>query len=459
MAVTISTTNLQEQWSAAYGPLVVKCTGAASGEKYVLQIYTDDGTTRTQIADLRQPLNSEGDAVFQIQDIVQSLVKPDTEDDALELTGKFNTAPWANAISIDYGAESTTGAVSISGTSDTFPIAPGRLEWFVNGSDNIDTKMPDVDYTTGTVNALGETLTEYPLTEWGKIKGPKPAFGYSNTDKVHYRELLSTDVLTTSIINYYHPNSTGITPSIKMVTHCNVWQFDASAGYLITNGVQNTLANGGGPNVGEAYYPYDMLTFNVGPGKFTDGVTLSPNTKWIVLEWNIQQSATVTDDGFVRTFIKIVDADCLDYEPVQLSWQNKYGIRDYYTFRKKNERRVQIGRNTFDQSLIDYNQAQSQPDVIYYSNGGNTIYSQTNEEELLVTTDWLTDEEAQYLESLFRSGSVRIKKQFRPDGEYSWLPVTLVNSTYTERTYRKDRLFQYEINLKFANKMSASRGI
>ena len=54
MATTIFTTNIEEEYSFAYGPLVVRITGAATGEKYVLRLYDMTGTP-TLVSDLRQP--------------------------------------------------------------------------------------------------------------------------------------------------------------------------------------------------------------------------------------------------------------------------------------------------------------------------------------------------------------------------------------------------------------------
>ena len=65
--------------------------------------------------------------------------------------------------------------------------------------------------------------------------------------------------------------------------------------------------------------------------------------------------------------------------------------------------------------------------------------------------------EAANLESMFKSPSVNVRFS---TGEYAnqWLPINLISSTYTEKSYRKDRLFQYTVNYKLANNIKSQRG-
>ena len=65
--------------------------------------------------------------------------------------------------------------------------------------------------------------------------------------------------------------------------------------------------------------------------------------------------------------------------------------------------------------------------------------------------------EAANLESMFKSPSVNVRFS---TGEYAnqWLPINLISSTYTEKSYRKDRLFQYTVNYKLASNIKSQRG-
>jgi len=69
----------------------------------------------------------------------------------------------------------------------------------------------------------------------------------------------------------------------------------------------------------------------------------------------------------------------------------------------------------------------------------------------------INDEEAKLLESMFKSASVMVRFSV---GEYAnqWVPIQLLSSKYTQKTVRKDRLFQYTVNYRLANNIKSQRG-
>jgi len=69
----------------------------------------------------------------------------------------------------------------------------------------------------------------------------------------------------------------------------------------------------------------------------------------------------------------------------------------------------------------------------------------------------MNDKEADLLESMFKSPSVMVRHS---TGEYAnqWIPINLISSSYTQKTYRKDRLFQYTVNYKLASNIKSQRG-
>jgi hypothetical protein len=101
------------------------------------------------------------------------------------------------------------------------------------------------------------------------------------------------------------------------------------------------------------------------------------------------------------------------------------------------------------QESIDYNA--SSVGVLAGGRGYRT-FSQTLTDKYTVRTNWLTDEEAAYLENLFISPDVRANLG---DG---FIAVTLLNTSYVEKTIRKDKMFQYEITFKTAYNIKSQRG-
>ena len=69
----------------------------------------------------------------------------------------------------------------------------------------------------------------------------------------------------------------------------------------------------------------------------------------------------------------------------------------------------------------------------------------------------MQDKEAELLKHLYQSGEVKVRFS---EGAYAnqWVPVILTNTRYTEKTFRKDRLFQYDVSFKLASNVKSMRG-
>ena len=74
-----------------------------------------------------------------------------------------------------------------------------------------------------------------------------------------------------------------------------------------------------------------------------------------------------------------------------------------------------------------------------------------------VQSGYMKDQEAELLKHLYQSAEVKARFS---TGRYAnqWVPVTITNTSYTEKTYRKDRLFQYTVNFKLASNIKSMRG-
>ena len=87
------------------------------------------------------------------------------------------------------------------------------------------------------------------------------------------------------------------------------------------------------------------------------------------------------------------------------------------------------------------------------------MFSQALQENFTAFTDFISDEEAIYLESLFTSPDVKVRFNEKPaPGKYEWVPVSLLSTSYTQKTSRKDKLFQYDIKFKRAHNLKSQRG-
>jgi hypothetical protein len=144
---------------------------------------------------------------------------------------------------------------------------------------------------------------------------------------------------------------------------------------------------------------------------------------------------------------------CTDYDPILFRWTNSAGYQDHAWFMKKNTYTKNTKRETFYRDLVDYNvDSTTDPQFLYLDGvdndlkiGGTQIYNNSVEEIFTATTGWMSDEFAQYLQWMFQSSNVTANGS----------PITLVTSTWTEKNFTKDKLYQYEVTYKKSSPINA----
>ena len=67
-------------------------------------------------------------------------------------------------------------------------------------------------------------------------------------------------------------------------------------------------------------------------------------------------------------------------------------------------------------------------------------------------SDWMSDAVSEWLQELYQSTNVNIYI----DGV--WEPCTILTSTYTQKTYARNQLFQHDVQVEFANNQKLQRG-
>ena len=133
---------------------------------------------------------------------------------------------------------------------------------------------------------------------------------------------------------------------------------------------------------------------------------------------------------------------------------NSYGYRDYFTFTKKVNHKTRTKNNNFLKGAADFNSANYSVDL---QDRGYTTYSQKIENMFEVQSGYMKDQEAELLKHLYQSAEVKVRFSTGPYAN-QWVPVIITNTAYTEKTYRKDRLFQYTVNFRLASNIKSMRG-
>lgn len=137
-------------------------------------------------------------------------------------------------------------------------------------------------------------------------------------------------------------------------------------------------------------------------------------------------------------------ADC-NYPAVTFAFINDYGFMDFYTVNLPQQKQTRITRETINRPKVDWSSATSAYDV---TRRGKDSYYTSVEDDYQVTTDWLSQEEAQWLGQIFESPDVYVRNEDNTD----WIPINITNSSYIHNTNkRSQKTFQYEIQYTLSN--------
>lgn len=148
-------------------------------------------------------------------------------------------------------------------------------------------------------------------------------------------------------------------------------------------------------------------------------------------------------------------------ENTRLTWLNNRGGFDYFTFTSFREDTKKIERQTYDSRYYSTNLQSPDRDV------ARTIkqFDANVEQEVILDTDYLTEQEGAWLEQLFYSPQVyEIKSNFispldQQDKVYKDLrPVQVISTEVTKVTKKHQKLNKYRITLKYASSFFVNKG-
>jgi len=466
MAITSTNPNDVEQ---AYGYNMIKLANSvASPNRHVLQIYDDSDTL---IGDLRQLPNSNVITHYNINRLLQSQVSMTPTHGNLDLFTcpnecfnyyfKVGTITTADVVVID-------ATYSGSNTDINRLMAlPGKKGINDDGSTDwgaYEEYVPEITvgyngtnyYITTDTYAKAVTDRHYDETTWGAITDGKPAAGdgdFVAGTPIYKIRIAEDQDYSLQFINRW------LDASGQYYNGINYIRLQTYTDNTLVSDVfiDNTTVNGGGPDttISDEIIPkneYAMIGANIG---FQHSDITSAITHYYVWASSQATDAYITDDD-VRTSqvyrFDITDGECNDYDnPIAVRWLNSVGGVDYFDFRKKNEVKSTVNRNTYQSTNGGWADVNFR---VYPYERGETIYNQSINEIHTADTRYLTDDESTYLRNLYESPDVQVKFF----GETVWKPVVLTSNSWTGKTFRKDKLFQHSITFRLANKPIAQGG-
>ena len=145
----------------------------------------------------------------------------------------------------------------------------------------------------------------------------------------------------------------------------------------------------------------------------------------------------------------VVSDSCGKFDPIRVSFLNQYGVKDYFTFDKRNTYTVEDTRKNYKQSLGSWNSAAFAIDQM---GRGLRTFASSLKERMTMETDWLTDDVSIYLQELFTSSHINIEYQGQ------WTPVVITSKVYDEKTVAREKLYRYTLEIEYSNQQKRQRG-
>jgi hypothetical protein len=351
---------------------------------------------------------------------------------------QYGTSPSSSVI-LYTGVGAVTGSPAVTASAYFYV-----LDGLVDPNDKIDWNWPSGSYFTSSAAPTGG--------------GAGFSRQYALTNAPLSQSIQDGEYATISLINGNFDNSRTLAQDIYYY-EVNVYN---SAGTNIQNISEfNITSNGGGPRTnandewGDAGIyngqtaGTQLLTVGVGPANLVAAGN-SLNTSWAYYDVILrpQESAGIEDNTAYYAKIRFIKqgAQC-GYDGVRFAWKNEFGVWDYYTFTLQNDKAFGIERANYEQTFVPYS---SDYPVPYSKQRRGTVnYYNKPIQTQVANSNWLTQNEADWLRELFFSANV-----FYQDGS-DFYPAVITSVDLTEKTNpRTQKNFQYAIQFQVANQIN-----
>lgn len=178
------------------------------------------------------------------------------------------------------------------------------------------------------------------------------------------------------------------------------------------------------------------------------------NTSFYTMQ--IKDAVTNAIASFKWCFV-IEDIDCR-YTPIPLGWIGKAGGWQYFNFTKKSENSIDIERTEYKKPYGNYGRV---GDGIENPGQLTTDWSDNRQfvsrenlvtKYLTITSDWITEKEFEYLESLMVADVVHWVDY---DQRGNYIPMTITDNSYIMRRERNSTKYNLTLRLKYAQDYQA----
>jgi hypothetical protein len=131
-------------------------------------------------------------------------------------------------------------------------------------------------------------------------------------------------------------------------------------------------------------------------------------------------------------------------ERIRFAFINNFGVYDYYNIYNPVRKISELKRESVNLNQLSYSGLEAPYES---SQRGEKDFYVNRQDRFIVTTDWLTQPVAQWLEELMESPSVYVQEST------GFLPITITNSRVQKNLKQsRNKLFQYTIEFEYSNK-------
>ena len=428
--------------SSAYTKVVYVVEGLTTEDRYVLRVNIGG----TPVATFKQPPNPSGVGMFDISKVLQSYFSEKFVEETQYATDN-------NGAYLSYQVEAWLESGQTPGA-----IATDQTRYAINAYDNWRSLNGDL---TSFIPVPGSIVCENSNINARYSSQYNFLTNFPETYKVRpdeYKTLsffAKVDVGGTN----FGPNEA---PFFVVFTYFLDGAQVAQGAYTLANFRGSSLRTDCQDMTVNITDSNSITTIGVGPQNQADaGISGNWDSYRVdVMSYNYCDNALITDcssvaemllkaDDVIYTANFEIEENCSPFEPITVSFMNQYGVRDYYTWTKRNTKQVTTARNEYTKALGSWSDTTFSIDQ---QGRGRTVFSSFADTEMTLSTDWMTDEVSTWLQELYMSPSTMIYYKGQ------WEPVVITSQTYEEKSYSRDRMFQHEITVRFANNQKIQRG-
>jgi hypothetical protein len=431
--------------------------------KFVAQVHVSNFTitltnNNALIGTFKTTPNNAGVGIFDFRPVIETFVKPDHEP-------QTTIVPNSDSEYKGIAAQSRIFPIHLV---DKFAISKNSMQrfginFFVEYSDSATGAVIDFE-TLDPTPSEGYKMFNGVIQYDDVLKELQNDYGY---DLAHYYlNGTSKSFLTTSpTVQYARLEDYGTLPFLQYVPDSTYAINYIKIDYIYPSGnsTENVIwdaPNGGATSQGPLSNTR-LGYFGAFPANLQNwSTTFAAAVANGLTQYKMTAYSSVPDRISQQYTINIQCPNLKGYEAIRLTWLNKWGTWDYYTFNMKSTKSVSTNRTSYTQLGGTWNESTFK--IAGYK-GGKKNFRVNSTEKITLNTDFVTEAEGVWFEQLINSTEVYVLEGFQTDGNNSSLnnyvePATITNSSYTRKTIANDRLMQYTFEIE-KSKMKRTQAV